>query len=403
MVSKFCVTALLYFVIAPGFCVAAWKADNATLAEELGTGFYDNADGSPIFDLIAGARTTLDMEIYEMDDLRVIGAVREALARGVNVRIVKEPKPVGSACYVFDEDTTFSRGEADTCDEQRELVDEVIEAGGQYVPFSKPALCGGSPKAKNCLEHGKLAIADSEIALITTGNFNTTNLCDLEFSPGRCNRDYTYLTDDPKIVTSLKAVIERDLMGQPYEVESVVEEEAKDQITIGPDSLKPLLAFIHSAEESIIIQNQYLKEPNINAALMEASRKGIDVKVMVASACAFGKPKPSAAAAFKAIFSKFDEAGISSKMFNKNILINGKDGYLHAKAIIIDREKAWLGSVNGSTQGTTLNREFGIFFNEPTEVFKLYKRMMGDFTDPNEETWQESLDCAEDSSTLTLN
>jgi phosphatidylserine/phosphatidylglycerophosphate/cardiolipin synthase-like enzyme len=82
-------------------------------------------------------------------------------------------------------------------------------------------------------------------------------------------------------------------------------------------------------------------------------------------------------------------------MFNKNIEIYGKHGYLHAKAIIVDDKKAWMGSVNGSTEALTLNREFGIFFKDAHNVHKLAFEMNKDFRDPNAETWEESFDCAE--------
>lgn len=368
------------------------------------SGIYDNAKGSPILDLINGAHSTLDMEIYEMDDPQVIAAIRDALNRGVVVHIVKEPVPVGGACKVFGDDSKFDflgeapksksgDGAAD-CEDQQQLVEDVKSAGGKYVPFTKPDLCGGDG-TKSCLEHGKIAIADSRIALVSSGNFNTTNLCDLDYSPKTCNRDYSYISFDPAIVKTLSAVVEKDIVGESYNPASVMLPGTENKLTIGPNSLEPLVAYIKTARSKIQLENQYLKEPQLNAALVAAAKRGVKVQVMVASACSFGKPKASEVKKLTVIFKKFDDAGIDTLMFNKNMSINGKNGYLHAKSIVIDGKSAWMGSVNGSTQAETLNREFGIFFDDADDVQKLSSIMAADFTNKDAETWQESLDCAE--------
>ncbi|MGZ3693612.1 MAG: phospholipase D-like domain-containing protein [Bdellovibrionota bacterium] len=359
-------------------------------------GFYENAKGSPVLGIINAARSRIDMEMYEMDDPKVIAALRDALGRGVKVHIVKEPNPVGAPCKVFESDKSKAKqggGQAADCDDQTQLVDDVTNAGGKYVPFTKPDLCGDP--SKSCLEHGKLIVIDSSVAMVSTGNLNTSNLCDLEFDPKTCNRDYTYVTDDADIVTSLQKVVDKDVIGKAYDVGSVIVRGADKKVTVGPNSLDPIVTFIKSAQSKIQIENQYLKEPTINEALIAAAKSGVDVQVTVASECSFGKPSPSEIKKTTATFKAFDAAGITSTMFTKNIKVNGKQGYLHAKAIVIDDSKAWVGSVNGSVQATTLNREFGVFFDNKADVKALAAMLTADLNDKNGETWQESLACAE--------
>jgi phosphatidylserine/phosphatidylglycerophosphate/cardiolipin synthase-like enzyme len=364
------------------------------------TGFFENSKNPRVVQLIDQAQHSLDIEIYEMDDPTVISSIRKALSRGVVVSIVKEPKPVGASCKVFEafDTSTLSRTTARapgsaSCEDQQQLVTEVNEAGGKYVPFTKPDLCGGSG-TKSCLEHGKVLIVDSKAALISSGNFNTTNLCDLKYGPKSCNRDYSYVTDDAEIVGTLQDIVEKDLIGKSYDVESVMSRSASKKNHC-PNSLNPLLALIESAQELIQVENQYLKDPTLNAALIDAAKNGVEVQVTVASACSFGKPKPNEMKRLTAIFKAFDQAGIKTRMFTKNILVNGKPGYLHSKAILVDGKRAWMGSVNGSTQALTLNREFGIFFNDPKEIRKIESVLTEDFNNPNTESWQESLVCAE--------
>jgi phosphatidylserine/phosphatidylglycerophosphate/cardiolipin synthase-like enzyme len=162
-----------------------------------------------------------------------------------------------------------------------------------------------------------------------------------------------------------------------------------------------MVAFIRSAKSSIMIQNQYLHEKNINQALIDAAHAGVKVYVNVASLCAFGPPKPDSLNPATpnsngAIFTAFDQAGIQTRMFSGQQTINGKIGYLHAKAIVVDGKYAWVGSTNGSYPATSANREFGIFFSDPTMVNHLASIMRYDFADARGETWQESAKCLRD-------
>lgn len=376
---------LLTAVSVPTFGVSQTAA--------LKKGLYENSNGSPIYDLIDSAQRSLDIEIYEMDDPKVIAGIKRAIHRGVIVHIVKEPTPVGGACKVFDAKSRIEVGTSN-CADQIDLVDEVNANGGEYVPFTKPELCGEDGR-QNCLEHGKIMVADSKVAMVTSGNFNTTNLCDDAFSPKTCNRDYSFITDDSDVVSTLEAVVKKDIIGKNYDVASVMSDGAENKMTVGPNSSAPLIAFIKSAKKSLQVQNQYLKDPAMNAAIIAVAKKGVKVAVNVSSECSFGKPKASQIKKMTAIYKSFEAAGIEISMFNKNIKVNEHNGYLHAKAFVVDGKSAWMGSVNGSTQAATINREFGVFFNDPANVTALSKALARDFDDVNAETWEESMDCAE--------
>src|SRR5688572_1377448 len=64
--------------------------------------FYENASSSPIFKLIQSAKSSLDIEIYEIEDTQVHRAILKAMDRGVRVRVVQESEAVGSKCPVFE-------------------------------------------------------------------------------------------------------------------------------------------------------------------------------------------------------------------------------------------------------------------------------------------------------------
>ena len=77
------------------FCILAWSFVVHAASTEL---FFDNATHTPILEFIQSARTSIDIEIYEIQDIRVQQAVLTAMDRGVKVRVIQEPESVGSNC-----------------------------------------------------------------------------------------------------------------------------------------------------------------------------------------------------------------------------------------------------------------------------------------------------------------
>jgi len=193
----------------------------------------------------------------------------------------------------------------------------------------------------------------------------------------------------------LSAIFEADLASDAYDLPALLGSDLVDKLTVSPLSRAPLVEFIDSAEHTLRVANQYLHEPVLNAAIVAAAERGVDVQVMVASFCHFGTPSSSDRNEETGIFSDFDAAGVKSRIFTRQQTIRGKPGYLHAKAIVAD-ERAWVGSVNGSTAATSANREFGLFFSEPAEVAELRASFEADFAAEGSESWQESLACKND-------
>ena len=386
--------------IIRGFVLAGWLTSiGAYAAPPMGAlpaqGVYVNAQGSPLLPLLENARSAIDIEIYTMADTTVRTLIRQALSRGVKVRILKDPNPLGDKCALFADESTETAATAD-CADEKQLVADVRAAGGLFEPFNKKELCpnGGGKAGTSCYEHGKIALADG-VALISTGNFDDTNLC--IDGAKRCDRDYTLIFDDSTVYNTLESIFEADLQGVSYDVRSLIPASLQDILTVSPDSLTPIVDFINSARESIDLEAQYLKEPDMNAALEAAARRGVRVSVTVASACAFGKPTASEAKSIQTIYGAFDDAGIDSKFFNASNRIDGHAGYMHAKVIVVDGARAWLGSENGSTESLTENREYGVIFDDTAWVKTLLDTVTADHDSSDSESWNESLDCAKDS------
>ncbi len=351
---------------------------------------YDNVKGAPHLEMINGAKKSIDIEIYSMKNSKILNALKSAIKRGVKVRIVQEPRPVSDQCLVFNQITA---GDDAKCVEQKSFVAFVRKNNGKYVPFDK-GLCG-IPDS-NCFQHGKVIIVDKNLVLMSTGNFNSSSFCDDAESPTVCNRDYSIVSRDPDVVKTIQKVFDADVAGRSIDVAAVLRTPEARRVTISPMSLDPIVAFIDSARKTIQLQNQYLKNPDYNAALVRAAKRGVKVFVMVASACAFGRPKPRQIEQWNQIYGEFDAAGIHTKTFNASIPIGGRPGYLHSKAILVDSERAWVGSVNGSTTSLTLNREYGLFSTEAQVVRELGTILYSDYVQKGTQSWRDSLRCKRD-------
>jgi phosphatidylserine/phosphatidylglycerophosphate/cardiolipin synthase-like enzyme len=355
-------------------------------------GFYNNENEAPHFELVRQARRTVDIEVYQMFDSDFFAELHAALDRGVRVRLVLDLESSSSSCKLFDPKAPTDKAD---CLAYKDLIAKIRAKGGAFVRFNKEAYCP-IQAGKYCYEHGKMILVDERVALLSTGNFNPTNLCNKRLNPSRCNRDYSVITRDVKVLSALNAVFANDLKGEPYDLEAILTAEVREKLTVSPLSLKPLQEFIDSAKHSVYVQNQYLSQRDLNATLMAAAKRGIDVQLMTASECSFGPPDEAEKKRITEIYSAFDASGAKSRMFTRSIPIGGKQGYMHAKAIVVDAERAWVGSVNGSETALNINREFGLFFQEPQEVVELTKIMLSDFNHRGAETWEESLRCAKD-------
>jgi phosphatidylserine/phosphatidylglycerophosphate/cardiolipin synthase-like enzyme len=369
------------------------------------TGVFNNSDTPTVAQLIRFARESIDIEIYEMADPEVRQALREALKKQVKVRIVKEPSPIGEKCNPWKQGLSGKSAKKASpevvadCLDQQGLVSDVRAKGGAFEPFNKNQLCGQKFREGRCYQHGKIVIVDrnrkERLALISTGNFNSSNLCDLAYGPGTCNRDYTYITRDTAIIDTLSEIFEKDLDGKRYDLGSVLKSRGvESKLTVSPFSFEPLAELIRSARNRIQIQNQYINpDSGLVELLIEKARQGRDVEVMLADVCSFGKVPEKKAYNLYLMFAAMEAAGIKIRMFNKSHRIEGKDGYLHAKAVVIDGQRAWVGSVNGSAPSLNQNREFGLFFSHPARVRAFSEFIARDFSDPTAQPWRDSLRC----------
>jgi phosphatidylserine/phosphatidylglycerophosphate/cardiolipin synthase-like enzyme len=140
------------------------------------------AGSAPVLQVIDSAHRELDIGVYYLDDRKVLSAVRDAVRRGVGVRIMVEPKSYGMRPWQV----------------QKEV--QAIEATGvhfRYVP--RRFVSHGDHYA---FFHAKFCINGHE-AEIGTANFDWPGL-------GGRNREYLYVTRNADVVKAVHAVFNAD-------------------------------------------------------------------------------------------------------------------------------------------------------------------------------------------------
>ncbi len=147
-----------------------------------------NAGDRPISDAIRGAQKSVWLEIYLLTDRNVISALEEAANRGVDVRVMLEPHPVGGG-------TSPTR-----------TIDQLRAAGIKAQPTD----------ASFALTHEKGMIIDANTAFIMTSNFTRSALGGSSGSSGFRNREYDIIDTNPFASIDQKGVgrlmeITRDL------------------------------------------------------------------------------------------------------------------------------------------------------------------------------------------------
>ena len=98
------------------------------------------------------------------------------------------------------------------------------------------------------------------------------------------------------------------------------------------------------------IENEEMQDKSVEDHLISAAQKGVNVRVVMSSSNSVNDPNAPGRDRIK-------KGGVKVRLLNKP--------YIHAKLIIADRSRAFVGSENFSPTSMDRNRELGILVNNP--------------------------------------
>lgn len=282
--------------------------------------FVEPDDGrAPVLDEIRAATRSIRLQIYLLSDQEIIDALKAADRRGVDVRVMLEDTPYGGA------------------GNQPEVFVELQRAGID-VRWANPAYR---------FTHIKMFIFDERVAVIM--NLNLTR------SAFTRNREFGVITTRPGDVQQALAIFEADWNRAP--------DPADGPLVVSPSSSRTeLQTLIASATTSLDIYAEVVADRQIVSLLEQAEQRGVAVRLLV--------PAEEDEDARAVLFSLMDQ-GVDVRT------VPGL--YIHAKVIIVDGRKAFVGSQNFTATSLDQNRELGIILDDSASLRRIRSVFETDF------------------------
>ncbi len=203
------------------------------------------------------------------------------------------------------------------------------------------------------ITHEKSFVIDEETAYITSINLT---------SPYTDTRDYAVVTQDTGVVKEFLSVFETDLDNAKNNTANTPELTDPNLVWSPVNSEDRLVALVKSATKTLVVSSENLGDAPIQAALIDAAtNRHVDVRVL-APLCD-QNPIPTFDLPY---LTQLHDGGVDARAMPGPP--SASLPYTHAKMMIADGNKAFIGSVNFSTSSTTKAREVGIIFQDATAI-----------------------------------
>ena len=280
--------------------------------------FIEPGDGrAPLLDEIRAARQSIDLEVYIVSDEVILQSLEEAQRRGVRVRVILEEHPFGGG---GGQDEMLTR----------------LESAGIAVRWGNPVFR---------FTHIKMMVVDDAVTIIMNQN--------LARSAFTANREFGVVTNQPDAVQAAAAIFEADWTRGA--------EPDPGPLVVSPTNAREqLLALVRGARVSLDLYAEVLRDPEVLDALAAAAERGIRVRIIV-----------SPSADFAAEMAELTASGVDIRLSSSL--------YIHAKLIVADGERAFIGSQNLSATSLDQNRELGIIVDDPVNLARLTRTFAIDF------------------------
>jgi phosphatidylserine/phosphatidylglycerophosphate/cardiolipin synthase-like enzyme len=284
--------------------------------------------GYAVLNAIRGAKKSVHMEMYLLTNNQIISALGTLKAAGVDVKVVLNqnfPPNGGSNTSAYNS----------------------LKSKGVDVRWAPAAYQ---------FTHAKSVIIDGEKLLVMTMNLTETSAKD--------NREYIATDADPQDVADAETIFDGDFNDRATNVNGKLV--FSPQNTSKIDARARLKALIDSAKASVDVEVQSLSDAALTDALIAAKKANVNVRVVVA-----GGPDISDTPAETDAINKLKAAGVP--------IVAVTTPYIHAKTIVVDGNKAFVGSQNFTPTALFNNREVGVVTDAASEVAKVAAVIAQDF------------------------
>lgn len=285
------------------------------------------AKEAPVLAAIRSATHSIWIEMYLFTNTDVVYALEDAAHRGVETRVLLEMNPYGGG------------------DVSPRLLSEKLAAAGVAVRPANPAFT---------FTHAKFMLIDGATAYIMTCNLTQSALGG---SANATNREYLIADTHAEDAAAVDAIFRADWDRTQPAVNDA-------NLVVSPTNSRAKLAsLIDSAQTTLMIEQEEMDDSGVEDHLIAAAHRGVAVSVTLASFA--DSPAPSADV------QKLRAGGVAVG-YSHTL-------YMHAKLILADGQRAFVGSQNFSATSLDANREVGIIVADTAVVAQLASVAQGDW------------------------
>jgi cardiolipin synthase A/B len=289
-----------------------------SLIVEPGAGF------SPVYNLINGARHSIDMTMYEFSDTTAEHDLAAAARRGVRVHVILDQREQSSNSAAY-----------------------------SYLASHAVMVTWSSPKYR--YTHQKTMIIDGAEAVIMTANLTSQYYA--------TSRDFLVVDTTRADVAAITAVFDADFTHTP-----VRPGDGSDLVWSPTDSEDQLLGLINGATSSLRIYSEEMGDTTVENALIRAAKRGVEVQV-----CGENQ-----SGEYDRAYAKLARAGIRIGYYSSSAGF-----YIHGKVIEADygtaHGKVFIGSENFSNTSLNDNRELGLIISSHAVMSAIASTFSADF------------------------
>jgi cardiolipin synthase len=279
----------------------------------------------PIYRLITGARSSVDLSMYELADPAAEADLARDAARGVNVRVILDQhleKARNTAAYDY------------------------LAARGVHVRWAP---------ADTTWHQKTLTIDDSTSAIMTL------NLVAADYSG---TRDFAVIDTNQADVSAIVTTFNADFASR-----AITPPDGTDLVWSPANAEASILSVINGATRTLAVENEEMDDPAITSALASAAQRGIDVTITM-----------TAHSEWDLALAELTRAGVHIRLYPDD----SSALYIHAKAIVADAgltgQQTLVGSQNFSVASLNYNRELGVLTSNPAVVAAISAVLARDYS-----------------------
>ena len=283
----------------------------------------------PIYDFISSAEKTIDMTIFALSDPEADAALIAAAKRGVAVRVLLDADPAGGGGAAINQ-----------------VAYNDLEANGVNVKWAWSGV----------LWHQKSIVRDGNAVAVMTFNLYAPDYPIL--------RDFAVISDNPATVSGIEATFNADFDDTSIPpTEGVVPTDS--ELIWSPGAETELVNLIMSARPgtTLYAESEQLDSTAIEQALVAAAKGGVTANLTMSYSSSFVNG-----------FNALVAGGVHVNLYQENDPL-----FIQAKAISVNDDTVYVGSINFATPSMNDDRNMGIITTNPTVVSGVTSTMASDF------------------------